>query len=110
MLLLKVLNMHVTIVVGQTSPQFLVLFSLFFKVVFPLSHACCLISVMLSDVKYPQPYYWIISILFSFTSIVIIKKFLIFIKVWTQDKSRRLAMSPVLCAYQMCSKMLMQFE
>jgi hypothetical protein len=39
MLLLKVLNMHVTIVVGQTSPQFLVLCSLFFKVVFPLSHA-----------------------------------------------------------------------
>jgi hypothetical protein len=38
--------MHVTIVVGQTSPQFLVLFSLFFKVVFPLSHACCLISVI----------------------------------------------------------------
>jgi presenilin-like A22 family membrane protease len=59
--------MHVTIVVGQTSPQFLVLFSLFFKVVFPLSHACCLISVMLSNVKYPQPYYWVISILFSFT-------------------------------------------
>jgi hypothetical protein len=52
MLLLKVLNMHVTIVAGETSPQFLVLFSLFFKVVFPLSHACCLISVMLSNVKY----------------------------------------------------------
>lgn len=47
---------------------------------------------------------------FQFYLIVSIKKFLIFIKVWAQDKSHRLVMSLVLCAYQMCSKMLMQFQ
>jgi hypothetical protein len=56
--------MHVTIVVGQTSPQFLVLFSLFFKVVFPLSHG--LLFDFCYVVKCEVPY-WVISILFSFT-------------------------------------------
>jgi hypothetical protein len=41
------------------------LFSLFFRVGFYLFHVCCLVAVALSDPKYLQLYYWVISYFFS---------------------------------------------
>jgi hypothetical protein len=53
--------------VVQTTHQFcfVVCFSLFFRVGFPLFHGCWWFLVFWSDLKYPVPYNRFISKLFS---------------------------------------------